>query len=143
MFAYLYIYIYTHVYRYAIKVQKIHQCMMGSYRTHVINRRGQRALVSRTADDGGSSVEVRVTSDESQKTTRLKQDLLFWLFKGGFKVSSGTVEWYRKSYGTDFNSEIARPVKGQFLVRACAEKRNLVWGIYFIFDGAVTQHISL
>ena len=36
--------------------------------------------------------------------------LLFWLFKGGFKVSSGTVDWYRNSYGTDFDySEIASP----------------------------------
>ena len=25
-----------------------------------------------------------------------------WLFKGGFKVSSGTVAWYRSSCGTDF-----------------------------------------
>ena len=28
--------------------------------------------------------------------------LLFWLFKGAFKVSSGTPEWYISSYGTDF-----------------------------------------
>ena len=27
--------------------------------------------------------------------------LPFWLFKGAFKVSSGTVRWYRNSYGTD------------------------------------------
>ena len=41
-----------------------------------------------------------------------KQGLLFWLFLGGFKVSSGTVEWYRSSDGTDSNkSEIASPVK--------------------------------
>ena len=32
------------------------------------------------------------------------QGLLFWLFKGAFKVSSGTVERYRSSYGTDFDS---------------------------------------
>ena len=39
------------------------------------------------------------------------QGLLFWLFKGAFKVSSGTVnKWYRSSSGTDFDSsEIASP----------------------------------
>ena len=37
--------------------------------------------------------------------------VLCWLFKGGFKVSSGTLGWYRSSYGTDFDdSEIAGPV---------------------------------
>ena len=42
---------------------------------------------------------------------RLLQGLLFWLLKGGLKVSLGTVSWYRSSYGTDFdNSEIACPV---------------------------------
>ena len=41
----------------------------------------------------------------------LVQGLLLWLFEKGFKVSSGTVEWYIGSYGTDFdNSEIASPV---------------------------------
>ena len=36
--------------------------------------------------------------------------MVFWLFQGGFKVSSGTVEWYMSSYGADFdNSEIASP----------------------------------
>ena len=41
----------------------------------------------------------------------LGQGQLFWLFEAGFKVSSGTVKWYRSSYGTDFeNSEIASPV---------------------------------
>ena len=34
---------------------------------------------------------------------------LFWLFQGGFKVSSGTSEWYRSSFGTE-NSEIAGTV---------------------------------
>ena len=37
---------------------------------------------------------------------------MFWLFKGGFRLISGTVEWYRSSYGSDFNtSEIASPVE--------------------------------
>ena len=41
----------------------------------------------------------------------IMQGLLFWLLKGGFKVSSGSVEWYRIIYGTDIdNSEIASPV---------------------------------
>ena len=41
----------------------------------------------------------------------LLQGLLFCLFKACFKVSSGTAEWYRISYGTDFDSsEIAGPV---------------------------------
>ena len=36
-----------------------------------------------------------------------------WLIKRAFKVSSGTVEWYRSSSGTDFdNSEKASPVRG-------------------------------
>ena len=44
---------------------------------------------------------------------KVSQGLLFWLFTGGFKVSSGTVEWYRSSYDTDFgNSEIAGCVSG-------------------------------
>ena len=39
------------------------------------------------------------------------QGLLLWLFKGVSKVSSGTVQWYRSSYGTDFdNAEVASPV---------------------------------
>ena len=34
----------------------------------------------------------------------------FGSLKGAFKVSSGPVQWYRSSYGTDFeNSEIASP----------------------------------
>ena len=38
------------------------------------------------------------------------QGLLFGLFKGGFKVSSGT-EWYTRSFGTDFDtSEVAGSV---------------------------------
>ena len=32
------------------------------------------------------------------------QGLLFWLFRGGFKVNSGTLKWYRSSYGTDSDS---------------------------------------
>ena len=41
----------------------------------------------------------------------LLQGLPFSLFNGGFKVSSGTVEWYISSYGTDFdNSGIASSV---------------------------------
>ena len=40
----------------------------------------------------------------------------FWLVKGGFKVSSCTVRWYRSSYGTDScNSEIAS--RGERMVR--------------------------
>ena len=39
------------------------------------------------------------------------QGLLFGLFKGSFKVSSGAGYWYISSYGTDFDdSEIAIPV---------------------------------
>ena len=39
---------------------------------------------------------------------RMVQGLLFWLFQAGFKVSLGTVYWYRSNYGTDFDiSEIA------------------------------------
>ena len=35
---------------------------------------------------------------------------LFWLIRGGFKVSLGAVEWYRSRCGTDFeNSEMASP----------------------------------
>ena len=42
----------------------------------------------------------------------IKQGLLCWIFKGGFKVNSSTVSWYRSSYGTDFDiPEISGPVK--------------------------------
>ena len=35
---------------------------------------------------------------------------VFWLFNGGFKLSSGTVQWYGSTSGTDFDiSEIASP----------------------------------
>ena len=45
-----------------------------------------------------------------------QQGLLFWLFNGGFKVSSGA-EWYRSSCGTDIhNSEKESPVEGHSLV---------------------------
>ena len=38
--------------------------------------------------------------------------LLLWLFKGDFKVGSGTVYWCRITYGRDFDSsEIASAVK--------------------------------
>ena len=41
----------------------------------------------------------------------LSQGLLCWLIKGGFQVSSGIVEWYRNSYGSDFDtSEVASSV---------------------------------
>ena len=34
-----------------------------------------------------------------------------WLFEGGLKVSSDTVEWYRSTYGTDVDtSKIASSV---------------------------------
>ena len=39
-------------------------------------------------------------------------DSYFGCFNGAFKVRSGTVKWYRSSYGTDFdNSEIALPAQ--------------------------------
>ena len=39
---------------------------------------------------------------------RPRLGLLYYLLKGAFKVSSGTVEWYRSIYGTDVEkSEIA------------------------------------
>ena len=42
----------------------------------------------------------------------MQQGLLFWLFKGGFKASLGTLDWCTSSYGTDFeNSGIASPVQ--------------------------------
>ena len=36
-----------------------------------------------------------------------QQGLLFWLFKGGFKVSSGTVKRHGSGYGADFDTDIA------------------------------------
>ena len=40
----------------------------------------------------------------------LVQGLICWLFQGGFKVSTGTVQWHRGSCGTDSDhSEIASP----------------------------------
>ena len=42
-----------------------------------------------------------------RKLRPLGEGLLFWLCKGGFKVSSGILGWYKKSFGTDFdNSEL-------------------------------------
>ena len=41
--------------------------------------------------------------------------LLFGLLTGGFNVSSGTVEWSRSSFGTDFDDpEIASTVSEVF-----------------------------
>ena len=59
-------------------------------------------------------LSVSTCRDQPQKASRpFQQDLLFWLFKGGLEVSSGTVEWYSRSGdGTDFdNSEVASPVE--------------------------------
>ena len=55
----------------------------------------------------------------------------FWLSKGVFKVSSGTVEWYRRNYGTDFDdSEIASPdlvgIDGPVLERPY-NKSSSIW----------------
>ena len=45
--------------------------------------------------------------------------VLFWLFRGGFNVSSVTVGWSRISYGTDLDdSEMAGPVLDEFLWRS-------------------------
>ena len=47
---------------------------------------------------------------------------VFWLCTGGFKVSSGTVESYRSSYGADFEtSEIASPVIEEILEASASE----------------------
>ena len=44
------------------------------------------------------------------------QGLVSWLLKGGFRVSLGTVKWYRSSSGTDVdNSEITSPVMVPYL----------------------------
>ena len=58
----------------------------------------------------------------------LKVGLLFWLLKGGFKVSSGVVEWYTiGSNGTDFDdSEIASPVKATEAICLRAVSRSQV-----------------
>ena len=34
----------------------------------------------------------------------LEQGLPLWLFTEGAKVSSGTTQWYRSNYGTDFEN---------------------------------------
>ena len=39
------------------------------------------------------------------------QGLPSWMFEGGFKVSSGAVEWHIGGYGTDFDhSKISEPL---------------------------------
>ena len=54
----------------------------------------------------GGPLEVRGPLSESC------WGLLFGLLKGVLKVSSGTVQWHRSSYGTDFDSsEVASPVR--------------------------------
>ena len=60
---------------------------------------------------------------ETGELRQIQQEALLgplcWLFKGGFKVSSGTVEWYRNMYGTDFDiSEMASPAL-----------LGLIWGL--------------
>ena len=48
------------------------------------------------------------------------------LFQGGFKVSSGTVQWYRSSSGTDFdNFQIASPAHSRSLRASTTAKTNL------------------
>ena len=54
-------------------------------------------------------VEVPSNQRHELQSTHI-QGLLAWLSKGGFKVSSGTVEWHISSCGVDFaNSKIASP----------------------------------
>ena len=56
----------------------------------------------------GSIKEDTDTDIDEEVDVRHKRVL--WLFGGGLKVSSGTVEWYRSSCGTDFDtSETASP----------------------------------
>ena len=84
--------------------------------------RGRRAA-DLMPEAQGSSIELLFTELPSRgryvqkplTTSKVGHGLLFWLFTRGFKVSSGTVEWYRyrSSYGTDFeNSEIASLING-------------------------------
>ena len=57
---------------------------------------------------------------ENPEVGSLTQGLRFWLFKGGFSVSSCTAEWYRSSFGTDFDcSEIASPVLFRWSLGVC------------------------
>ena len=55
------------------------------------------------------------------------QSLQFSLFKGGFGVISGTVEWYRRSYGADLgNSETASHVVSGFCLGGMCEQLPLL-----------------
>ena len=68
----------------------------------------------------------------------LWQGLPLLLLKGGFKVSSGTAEWSRSRYGTDFdNSELASPV----LSPAAAMKEQLK--PYYACLGCLDPELSL
>ena len=71
------------------------------------------ALPRRRADERERRLEfnVGVAWHSSGSSGPVFHGLLFWLFRGCFKVSLGVAEWYRSSYGTDSeNSEIASPV---------------------------------
>ena len=51
-----------------------------------------------------SSIQACLASGHSVGRLLLQlycQVLVFWLFKGGFKVTSSTFNWYTDSYGTD------------------------------------------
>ena len=48
------------------------------------------------------AIHPEVKIEASALRFHCNQGLLFQLFKGGFKVSSGTVDWHRSSSGTDF-----------------------------------------
>ena len=53
---------------------------------------------------------------------RCRYGPVFWLFKGGFKVTSGTLECYRSNSGTHFdNSEIGSPVYAIPIVTCAAD----------------------
>ena len=69
------------------------------------------------------SKEVRSESLENFLQDFLHQGLPSWLFKWGFKVSSGIVQWHLNSYGADLDSsKTATPVHTSPFNSSCFER---------------------
>ena len=64
--------------------------------------RASETMADTCAGSVASCCGYRTVSPDSRCIHKVYQGLLFWLFKGGIKVSRGTVLWYKSSHGTDF-----------------------------------------
>ena len=80
----------------------------------------------------GADVWRRGPSAGGEEIHKAQDDLSYLLsrlFKRGRKVSSGTVDWYISTYGTDFdNSELPGP-PNVALLRALRSLFDGIWGV--------------